>query len=174
MNKEQDHIINKYIWNELKMTDPRFTTRVNKGFGDITTIDPMWQIMKMTELFGPVGHGWKWEANYNFTEKFVSVQVMIFWKDIMSKKDEYSYGPVCSIQKLYAKTGALRDEAPKIAMTDALTKGLSHLGLSADVFLGMHDSSKYVEKITQEINDSIVNKSKIKVVSDGKTKKNLG
>ena len=27
---------NKYIWDQLKQTDPRFTKRVNKGFGEIS------------------------------------------------------------------------------------------------------------------------------------------
>ena len=31
-------------------------------------------------------------------------------------------------------------------MTDAMTKAFSHLGMSADVFLGLFDSSKYIEK----------------------------
>jgi hypothetical protein len=69
------------------------------------------------------------------------------------------FGPVCSVQKLFRKTGALDDEAPKKAMTDALTKAMSHLGVSADVFLGMHDNSKYIEKVTNEI--AVANKSKV-------------
>jgi hypothetical protein len=63
------------------------------------------------------------------------------------------------VQKLFRKTGALDDEAPKKAMTDALTKAMSHLGVSADVFLGMHDNSKYIEKVTNEI--AVANKSKV-------------
>ena len=55
---------NKYIWDQLKQTDPRFTKRVNKGFGEITTIDPMWQIGKMTETFGPIGKGWSYDVEY--------------------------------------------------------------------------------------------------------------
>ena len=37
---------------------------------------------------------------------------------------------------LSKKNGGLDDEAPKKAMTDAMTKAFSHLGMSADVFLG--------------------------------------
>ena len=70
-----------------------------------------------------------------------------------------NYGPVCSVQKLWRKTGALDDEAPKKAMTDAMTKALSHLGVSADVFLGMFDNSKYVEKVAAEYKS--LNKSKV-------------
>ena len=69
------------------------------------------------------------------------------------------------MQKLWRKTGALDDEAPKKAMTDALTKALSHLGTSADVFLGLHDNSKYVENLKKEINETkIANASKLKIV----------
>ena len=49
-------------------------------------------------------------------------------------------------------------------MTDAMTKAFSHLGLSADVFLGMHDNSKYVENLKKEIAEGVANKSKLKVV----------
>ena len=47
-------------------------------------------------------------------------------------------------------------------MTGALTKGFSHLGLCADVFMGKFDDSKYVEKLTEKYSN--VNKDKIKEV----------
>lgn len=160
----------KYIWDQVKKTDPRFTKKVNKGFGEITTIDPMSQIMKMTEVFGPVGIGWNYTVNYNYhgTDNnqtaivTAEVSVAVEKKDLANGWDYY--GPVCSVQKLYRKTGALDDEAPKKAMTDAMTKAFSHLGLSADVFLGMHDNSKYVENLKKEIAEGVANKSKLKVV----------
>jgi hypothetical protein len=73
-----------------------------------------------------------------------------------------AYGPIrgtCEIWSqatykgdlLWEKDGApkmrLDDDAPKKAMTDALTKGLSHLGVSADVFLGLYDDNKYVQSL---------------------------
>ena len=145
---------NKIYWDQLKKTDPRFTKRINKGFGEITTIDPQWQIMKMTEVFGPVGQGWGYDVKYTYTDQLVFAEVTL-WIECKSE----NYGPVCSVQKLWRKTGALDDEAPKKAMTDAMTKALSHLGVSADVFLGMFDNSKYVEKVTAEYKS--LNKSKV-------------
>ena len=145
---------NKRYWDQLKKTDPRFTKRINKGFGEITTIDPQWQIGKMTEVFGPVGIGWGYTVQYTYTEQLVFAEVSI-WTEAYSN----IYGPVCSVQKLWRKTGALDDEAPKKAMTDAMTKALSHLGMSADVFLGMFDNSKYVEKVAAEYKS--LNKSKV-------------
>ena len=154
LNPLADPKDNKRYWDQLKVTDPKFTKKVNKGFGDITTIDPMYQIGKMTEVFGPVGDGWGYDVNYIHTDQLIFAEVTV-WTG--SKAN--NYGPVCSVQKLFRKTGALDDEAPKKAMTDALTKAMSHLGVSADVFLGMHDNSKYIEKVTNEI--AVANKAKI-------------
>lgn len=147
---------NKRYWNQLKKTDPKYTKRINKGFGEITTIDPQWQIGKMTEVFGPVGVGWGYNVKYTYTEQLVFAEVSVWTNDDRSR---HGYGPVCSVQKLWRKTGALDDEAPKKAMTDAMTKALSHLGMSADVFLGMFDNSKYVEKVAAEYKS--LNKSKV-------------
>ena len=43
----------------------------NKGFGDITTIDPMYQIGKMTEVFGPVGDDWGYDVNYILHDQLI-------------------------------------------------------------------------------------------------------
>ena len=138
---------NRNIWDQMKETDPRFTKRVNKGFGEITTIDPQWQIMRMTEMFGPVGKGWNYKVHYNYEDQLVFAEVSVATSKYKDNDDWIYYGPICSVQKLYRKTGALDDEAPKKAMTDALTKAFSHLGLCSDIFMGKFDDSKYVQKL---------------------------
>jgi hypothetical protein len=150
---------NKRYWDQLKTTDPRFTKKINKGFGDLTTIDPMYQIMKMTEVFGPCGIGWGWSANYTYTEANVFAEVSIWLETPVQ-----IYGPVSSVQSLHKTNGKLDDECTKKAMTDALTKALSHVGVSADVFLGMHDNVKYIEKVKADIKSN-VDKSKVKEVT---------
>ena len=150
---------NKRYWDQLKTTDPRFTKKINKGFGDLTTIDPMYQIMKMTEVFGPCGIGWGWSANYTYTESNVFAEVSIWLETPVQ-----IYGPVSSVQSLHKTNGKLDDECTKKAMTDALTKALSHVGVSADVFLGMHDNVKYIEKVKADIKSN-VDKSKVKEVT---------
>mgnify|MGYP003113393818 CR=1 FL=1 len=154
---------NRKVWDSLKETDPRFTKKVNKGFGNITSIDPQWQIMKMTEQFGPVGQGWNYIVNYEHTSDVVFAQVSVATE---KNKDDFwnYYGPVCSVQKLYRKTGALDDEAPKKAMTDALTKAFSHLGLCSDVFMGKFDNSKYVSELEEKYSSNI-DKSKVNKVA---------
>ena len=138
---------NMKIWETLSKTNPNYTRTAPSSYGKrITTIDPMYQIQMMTDLFGPVGIGWKYKVDYKYIDGLVFAEVTIkYFTD-----EWHEYGPVCSVQNLSKKNGNLDDEAPKKAMTDAMTKAFSHLGMSADVFLGKFDDSKYVEQMKQE------------------------
>ena len=140
-----------YIWDRVKHTNPHFTKPFSKfGGKELTTIDPMYQIQMMTDLFGPVGIGWKYKVDYKYIDGLVFAEVTIkYFTD-----EWHEYGPVCSVQNLSKKNGNLDDEAPKKAMTDAMTKAFSHLGMSADVFLGKFDDSKYVEQMKQEFSQT--------------------
>ena len=138
---------NMKIWETLSKTNPEFTKPL-PGFGGkkLTTIDPMYQIQMMTDLFGPVGIGWKYKVDYKYIDGLVFAEVTIKY----FTNEWHEYGPVCSVQNLSKSNNKLDDEAPKKAMTDAMTKAFSHLGMSADVFLGKFDDSKYVEQMKQE------------------------
>ena len=134
------------IWDSLCKTNPDFTKEAPSSYGKkITTIDPMYQIQCMTEVFGPVGQGWKYTVEYKYQDGLVFAEVCIHY---CVHNNWFQYGPVCSVQNL-SKRDKLDDEAPKKAMTDAMTKAFSHLGMNADVFLGKFDDSKYVEKMRQ-------------------------
>jgi|TARA_R110002110_G_scaffold158868_2_gene356414 hypothetical protein len=161
MNKENT----KIVWDNFKHTDPKFTKRFRSKFGrELTTVDPMYQIMRMTEMFGPVGQGWTYTVNYTYTDKLVFAEVAVatdknkegFWNH---------YGPVSSVEPLYNSKGGLDDEACKKAMTDALTKAFSHLGLSADVFLGLFDNNKYIQQMTEKFKPQVADASKIKLAT---------
>ena len=131
------------LWNKLEKTNPDHTKPAPSSYGKkITTIDAMHQIKNMTEAFGPVGKGWSYVASYHYTDKLVFAEIKIQY---CLEGKWYEYGPVCSVAPLGHRKGGLDDEAPKKAMTDAMTKAFSHLGLNADVFLGKFDSNKYVE-----------------------------
>ena len=144
---------NMKIWETLSKTNPEFTKPL-PGYGGktLTTIDPMYQIQMMTDLFGPVGLGWKYKVDYKYIDGLVFAEVTIKY----FTNEWHEYGPVCSVQNLSKKNGNLDDEAPKKAMTDAMTKAFSHLGMSADVFLGKHDDSKYVEDLKKEFATKVV------------------
>ena len=140
------------IWDKLKKTDPKYTKPFGKFGKELTTVDPQYQIQMMTSMFGPVGKGWKYTVEYKYLDGLVFAEVSI--KYYLDSK-WYEYGPVCSVQNLSKKNGSLDYEAPKKAMTDAMTKAFSHLGMSADVFLGMFDDSKYVESLKKEFAQKI-------------------
>ena len=141
------------IWDQVKHTNPKYTKPFSKfGGKTLTTIDPMYQIQVMTGIFGPVGKGWTYNVNYTYTDKNVFAEVLVKYFD----KGWHEFGPVSSVQALYKKNGGLDDEAPKKAMTDAMTKAFSHLGMSADVFLGKFDDSKYVENLEKEFATKVV------------------
>ena len=141
------------IWDSLCKTNPDYTRSVPSSYGKkITSIDPMYQIQMMTETFGPVGQGWKYTVEYKHIPNegffgFIYAEVCIHY---CIHGEWFQYGPVCSVQNLCKKNGTLDDEAPKKAMTDAMTKAFSHLGMSADVFMGKFDDSKYVEDLKKE------------------------
>ena len=140
------------IWESLCKTNPDFTKEAPSSYGKkITTIDPMYQIQCMTEVFGPVGQGWKYTVEYKYQDGLVFAEVCIHY---CVHNNWFQYGPVCSVQNLSKKNGGLDDEAPKKAMTDAMTKAFSHLGMNADVFLGKFDDSKYVKQMKQEFSQS--------------------
>ena len=139
---------NMKMWDFLSKTNPEFTKPFSKfGGKTLTTIDPHYQIQMMTNAFGPVGKGWSYQVEYKYLDKLVFAEVSIQY--FLDNK-WYAFGPVSSVQSLAKKNGGLDDEAPKKAMTDAMTKAFSHLGMSADVFLGMFENNKYVEDLKKE------------------------
>jgi len=141
------------IWNALEKTNPTHTKKAPSKYGKtITTIDAMHQIKNMTAAFGPVGKGWSYDVKYHYAEKLIFAEVKIRY---CLQGEWYSYGPVCSVAPLGNNRG-LDDEAPKKAMTDALTKAFSHLGLNADIFLGKFDNNKYVQEVTEHFKQNSV------------------
>lgn len=153
---------NMRIWDQVKTTDPHHTKSVRKPGMTITAISAQYQIMRATKVFGPVGEGWGYDVTYNYRtdaeDPFVLAMVTIWHRT--PDGQPCSFGPIVGCNPLYMKTKSGRffdDDAGKKAMTDALTKGLSHLGFSADVFLGMYDDSKYVAELDGQFADEATN-----------------
>ncbi len=154
---------NTRIWDAVSKTDPAHTKAVEFG-RKFTSIDAHWQIQQATKQFGPVGDGWRYDVAHSverLTDTLVLAvaDVMLCWRE-PSDEDFHHFGPVRGTCEMYGpKTYKGKvipgefvtdEDAPKKAMTDALTKGLSHLGFSADVFLGLFDDNRYVQKMKQE------------------------
>ena len=148
---------NMTIWEAVNKTDPRHTKKVAQR-GGFTSIDAMYQVMRATEQFGPVGMGWGYNCTHSTLDTgpagvLAFCDVSLWWIDgEREAKNIMEYGPVRGCNVLVDKTGRIDDDAPKKAMTDALTKALSHLGFSADVFLGLFDDNKYVQaRMNEEV-----------------------
>lgn len=137
---------NLRIWSQVDKTDPAHTKKVNQR-GGFTAISAAYQIMKATEVFGPVGQGWGYDAGEPiFQEGIVFVPVTLWHGDRANV-----FGPMFGgAEWKDAKNGRLDSDAAKKATTDALTKLLSQLGFNADVFQGRFDDSKYVAEMERE------------------------
>lgn len=154
---------NMKIWDAVSKTDPKHTKKVTFG-RKFTAIDAHYQVMKATEQFGPVGEGWGYNVEHGSIK--VDDDTMLAYSDVWlwQVNIKHTFGPFRGMSELrwLDKNGVVKHDtdAFKKAMTDALTKGLSHLGFSADVFLGLFDDNKYVQqreaeekKGSKEIND---------------------
>lgn len=116
-----------------------------KGFTDI---NPMWRFKRLTEVFGPVGIGWK----FVITDKQVIpgadgvvsafVDILLFYK----YNEEWSEGiPGTGGSSFVAKEAKglyTSDECFKMALSDAIGTACKALGMSADVYFSK-DRSKY-------------------------------
>jgi hypothetical protein len=116
-----------------------------KGFTDI---NPMWRFKRLTEVFGPVGIGWK----YVITDKQIIpgadgvvsafVDILLFYKH----GGEWSEGiPGTGGSSFVAKEKNglyTSDECFKMALSDAIGTACKALGMSADIYFS-NDRSKY-------------------------------
>ena len=135
---------NLRIWSQVERTDPAHTKKVNQR-GGFTAISAAYQIMRATEVFGPIGEGWGYTTGTPiFQDALVIVPVTLWHGDRANV-----FGPMFGGAEW--KNGTRLDsDGPKKATTDALTKLLSQLGFNADVFLGRFDDSKYVAEVAEE------------------------
>lgn len=145
---------NLRIWEQVSVTDPEYTKHVNQR-GGFTSIDAMYNIERATAIFGPIGEGWGYRTNFltlfldeKKTEAIAICDLVFWWKG--AKGEPNAFGPIRGMNTLLTK-GRIDEDASKKAMTDALTKALSHLGFSADVFLGKFDDEKYVRDLKRKI-----------------------
>lgn len=152
---------NLRFWNEFFKTDPDFTKPFTRGGGfKGTDINPLHRMNRMTEVFGPIGQGWGYEI---LEDKEVHLtdgrgmwfsKVTVWYVDPEDPEKRYTVGPqwggTALIEKRKDGSLVMDDEAPKKSVTDGIGKCLSYLGVSADVYLGYWDDSKYVNSLRSE------------------------
>jgi hypothetical protein len=161
---------NLWLWEQVCRTDPAHTREVTLG-RKFTSIDAMYQVQRCTEIFGAVGDGWGYDPAFTTLEAMVKGEkvVLVFcdlglwWRDpgedpVAGRERIHRFGPIRGCNLLVTAKGTVDEDAPKKALTDALTKALSHLGFSADVFLGMYDDNRYVERMRAEFGAAVGDK----------------
>lgn len=147
------------IYNKLSQP-PKSALREIKA-GDLkgkTDINPQWRYKAMTEIFGMVGTGWKYEIQKLWTEPGAKTEVLAFAQVAVYVKDPNTQvwsDPIIGIggSKLINNfsTGLKsNDEGYKMAVTDAFSTSLKMLGVAAAIYEGKWDGSKYVEIATTQ------------------------
>ena len=142
---------NLEFWNKVKAPPTSALKKIIGGrLKGKTDISPVWRYQVMTEHFGMIGFGWKYEVVRQWTEKGANEELMAFVDVNLYVKvgDSWSESiPGNGGSMIIAKeSGGLRssDEAYKMATTDALSVAMKMLGVAADIYLGLFDGSKYV------------------------------
>lgn len=142
-----------------------------KGFTDI---NPMWRFKRLTEVFGPVGIGWK----YVITDKQIVpgadgvlsafLDILLFYKH----NGEWSEGiPGTGGSSFVAKEKNglyTSDECYKMALSDAIGTACKALGMSADIYFSK-DRSKYTSEPEETKMDTVADAANF-VITFGKHK----
>jgi len=137
-------IDNMKHWKKLSKSDPKYLKKVTFGARSFTAIDPQYQVRLMTEEFGPVGIGWGWRSHLEHVTLSNGDVTVLAHVSVWIGDQEQRFGDFVGCRKFFdAAKGRLAEDAPKMAVTDGLTKALSHVGCNADVFLGEMDGNKY-------------------------------
>ena len=133
---------------------PKSALKTIKGgrLNGMTDINPMWRYQVMTETFGPCGIGWKFDILDLWLEPAGNEEVLAFAKINLYIKEDGNWSeaiPGAGGSKMVAnEVRGLHnnDECYKMAVTDALGTAMKLLGLGADIYAGLWDGSKYVDK----------------------------
>lgn len=142
---------NTRIWDALSTTDPRHTKPFTRAGGfKGTAVKPIWLTKRLTEQFGPAGHGWGMEQpafqTVNTGEEILVFCTVAFWYlDGGQRGTVYGVGGDKVLSK--NRHGSFtNDEAFKSAYTDALSNAMKQIGVAADIHMGMFDDNKYMQE----------------------------
>ena len=119
-----------------------------------TDINPQWRYKAMTETFGLVGLGWKYEILDLWHEPGAGNEVLCFAKVAVFIRDQETKewsDPIVGVggSKLindFNRGPKSNDEGYKMAVTDAFSTSLKMLGVAADIYAGRWDGSKYKDQ----------------------------
>ena len=143
---------NLKLWNSVSKTEKKAKKNVKIGAREYTAIDPYWQIKEATKLWGAYGSTWGFN-DIQLGYELINKNIVIF-------KGQFYYpnGTFPIVNAVHIMTSENPEKAKldtdfaKKVETDTLTKALSKLGFSADVFLSKFEDITEV-KIENEATD---------------------
>lgn len=140
---------NMRIYNAVREVPKEAQKPITAGrLKGMTDINPMWRIKKLTELFGPCGVGWCYsEPRIEFVPGEGPEIICIAHTELQVKESgEWSVAIPGVGGARYVTQESKQiytdDEAPKKALTDALSVACKALGIGADIYFA-EDSTKY-------------------------------
>lgn len=156
---------NMKLWDAVSVTDPDTTRKVNQR-GGFTAICAQAQLKTATKLWGPYGDAWglaelKWEyikAGDAISEVALTAEFY------------YPKGSFTMSNDMVYKVG---NETRKKLITDMRSKCLSTLGFNSDVFEGLYDDNRYVEKARATVNNKAVVERATNAIAEATTKDKL-
>ncbi|MDI6721479.1 MAG: hypothetical protein QMD85_03750 [Candidatus Aenigmarchaeota archaeon] len=140
---------NLKIYNAVKAVPIEAQKAITGGrLKGMTDINPMWRIKALTEQFGPVGIGWKYEITEKRLEQgasdeiaaFVDINLYIKYGGEWSEPIPGTGGSMLVTKE--SRGLHTSDECFKMALTDAISVSCKALGFGADVYWDK-DRTKY-------------------------------
>lgn len=159
------------LWNKFRTVPTEAQKPITGGrLVGMTDINPVWRMKTMTEFFGPVGVGWK----YEITEKKLLegangeiaafVDVNVYYK-MGGEWSEPIPGNGGSMFVTKERNGLYTsDECFKKALTDAIGVACKALGVAADIYW-QTDPSKYDGKPETETKSKYPHKEQPQTIS---------
>lgn len=139
------------IYNQLKSVPIEFLKTIQAGrLKGMSDIKPQWRILRLTEVFGECGFGWKiTDLQFEYKEKENEVVCNCHLNFSYKLNGEWSEPiPATGGSKLSTveRNGIyVSDEAEKMAYTDAISVASKMIGLASDVYMGY--GSKYTQPV---------------------------
>ena len=165
-----DDLDNLQLYNAVRAVPLEATKPIGAGrLKGMTDINPMWRIKKLTEQFGPCGKGWYYSppqrefvpgANGEII-CIVDVQLFVRYGSDLGEWSAPIPGTGGAKYVAQEKNGLYTDdEAPKKALTDALSVACKALGIGADVYFA-RDRTKYDQAEAPEVKAELADQAQL-------------
>lgn len=137
------------LWNKVRAVPETAIKKITGGrLSGKSDINPVWRLQTLTEQFGQVGYGWKYEITEKCLHSGADGEIAAF-VDINLYVNDPSKGwsqpiPGTGGSMYVAKESKglyTSDECYKMALTDAISVACKALGIGADVY--WHGGTKY-------------------------------